>query len=134
MQRFISLCLLFLSGLVCAEEPAEAGHSLSASAQFLDVAGMLAVVLLLIVVMAWAARRMIGGSLKGGRNIKLMEVLPLGRSEKLCLVRVNKKTLLLGVSAQGISRLEKWDDWPEEGETPPPGEFQNLLSRLVKSS
>ncbi|MCL6270131.1 flagellar biosynthetic protein FliO [Sansalvadorimonas sp. 2012CJ34-2] len=142
MLRFILACLAFLSGTVgavgdSAEGLKKAEPMVSASTQFLNIAGMLAVVLILIVAMAWLSRRLMTGSLKAGRHIKLMEVFPLGRNEKVCLVRVQGKTLLLGVTAQNICRLEDWDDWPEEeteASKVPPGEFQKILSRLVKSS
>ncbi len=110
----------------------------SAGAQLLNIAGMLAVVVILIVVMAWGARQLMGGSLKVGRHIQVLEVFPLGRNEKLCLARVGGRTLLLGITPQRISPIESWKDWPEAGEDAlqgqSQGEFQKILSRLVKSS
>ncbi|MGI9274473.1 MAG: flagellar biosynthetic protein FliO [Endozoicomonas sp.] len=72
---------------------------------------MLLLVIAIILAMAWLLRKSQQLHASGQHNMTLLETLPLGRQEKLCLVRSGNKYLLLGVTANGINRL---DEIPED--------------------
>ena len=74
---------------------------LSMASSFLLVIGLLAVVLYLL-------RRFQPGALGSGRQIQLIESLATGSSQRVVLVRVRDKDLLLGVSLQQITTLAEW--------------------------
>ncbi|MFZ9122186.1 MAG: flagellar biosynthetic protein FliO [Burkholderiaceae bacterium] len=74
---------------------------LSMASSFLLVIGLLAVVLYLL-------RRFQPGALGGGRQIQLIESLATGSRQRVVLVRVRDKDLLLGVSMQQINTLAEW--------------------------
>jgi flagellar protein FliO/FliZ len=74
---------------------------LSMASSFLLVIGLLAVVLYLL-------RRFQPGALGGGRQIQLLESLATGSRQRVVLVRVRDKDLLLGVSMQQINTLAEW--------------------------
>ena len=111
----------------------------ASTAQLLNILGMLAVVLLVIAALALIARRFLPTGMRPGRRIRMLEVLPVSRHEKLMLVRVGGKTLLLGSGNQGIRKLESWEQYPEAGDQPAgkTGEagqkkdFQSILSRVL---
>ena len=68
---------------------------------FLLVIGLLAVVLHLL-------KRFQPGGLATGRQIQLLESLGTGARQKVVLVRVRDKDLLLGVSVNQINTLAEW--------------------------
>jgi flagellar biogenesis protein FliO len=45
---------------------------------------------------------------KGQREIELLELLPLDRQSKIALLRVRGSAVLVGVSPNGVTRLETW--------------------------
>ena len=107
--------------------------------------GMAASAVLIIVLAYWFTRYVVGrgalGPRLGGRNAGQMEVLvqlALGREERLVLVRVGERYLLLGVTAGSISALAELTKedaalWQEKqdgpsGQTPTFGEaFRQIL-------
>ena len=128
-RSFFSFLLLIMPGAAFGVTPGSTG-------QVLNIISMLIVVLTVIAVLALLAKRMLPGVKGSGRHIKVLEVMPLGKSERLCLVQVGEQTLLLGVSQSGIRRLESWDDLPEvssKDEAPLSPEFSTVLARLMKS-
>ena len=151
MTRHLLLPFLLFTGAVFAQDSTGPGVGQSSvpatsvtstGSMVVNVVSMLALVLLAIVCLAWVARKFLAGHLKNGRHIQVLETFPLGRSEKLCLVRVGGKTLLLGVTAQGVRNLQCWDEWPSDQDADsqgssvvsPGSEFQKILSQLGKSS
>ena len=68
---------------------------------FLLVIGLLAVVLHLL-------KRFQPGGLATGRQIQLLESFGTGARQKVVLVRVRDKDLLLGVSVNQINTLAEW--------------------------
>ena len=74
---------------------------LSMASSFLLVIGLLAVVLYLL-------RRFQPGALGSGRQIQLIESLATGSRQRVVLIRVRDKDLLLGVSLQQITTLAEW--------------------------
>ena len=74
---------------------------LSMASSFLLVIGLLAVVLYLL-------RRFQPGALGSGRQIQLIESLATGSRQRVVLIRVRDKDLLLGVSLKQITTLAEW--------------------------
>lgn len=106
IKRLFYLFTLSLPGTVMAENTAP-----SLSSSLLKTSLTLVLIIGVILALAWLLRKSQAISLTRGRNIQLIETLPLGRNERLCLVKSGDKHLLLGVTAQGISRL---DELPED--------------------
>ena len=65
----------------------------------------LLVVLGLLSLMAFVARRMSLRGPAGQSRLQILTTLPVGSKEKLLLVRCGKQELLLGVTAQSIQAL-----------------------------
>jgi len=67
----------------------------------------------------------------GGRRMVLVETLPLGPNRLLCLVRVDDRFLLLGVSEKSVNVLREFDELPEpeQGKESYTAIFSQLLKR-----
>jgi flagellar protein FliO/FliZ len=77
----------------------------------LRITGFLVLVLLLIFLIAWGARKagLAGGSKVGGGSMDVLEALPLGQNRALLLVRVTDRVYLLGQSQSRIDMLETYE-------------------------
>lgn len=62
---------------------------------------------------AFAARRLMGGLQRGGEQIEIVAVKALGSRERLVLVEVAGEATLLGVSPNGITALRQLGQLPE---------------------
>ena len=67
--------------------------------------GSLLLVLAILLVMVFAARWFMQRRPQGGRRLRFVEAMALGSRDKLLLVEVDGKSLLLGVTAQNIRLL-----------------------------
>lgn len=131
------LILIFLSAPVGA---AEEGHKAvttaggEAAGNLLQVTLGLAAVLGLIFAAAWAVKRY--SVLPGGASgaIRVISVLPMGQREKVVLVQVGEKQLLLGVSPGRISTLHVLDEQIESARANPAatGAFPDRLRAALK--
>ena len=71
----------------------------------------LAAILLLIFFLAWLSRKMkLVQSTSNGYQIKSLATLPLTTREKLTLIEVGGKQVLLGISPGRINKLHVFDD------------------------
>lgn len=75
----------------------------------LRIAGYLAVLTVVIVVVGWLLRRggLAGSSKIGGGSMDLLEQLPLGQNRSVTLVRVGDSVYVLGQTATNITVLEQ---------------------------
>ena len=108
----------------------------------LDLLGMLTAVLL-ILALAYAATRLVGkygtglpGAARMGDLYVLRQIL-VGRAERLVLVRVRQKCLLLGVAQGGISVLAELSEedsakWLSAPEPVPATDFLTALRKSVE--
>lgn len=96
----------------------------------LQVTLALAAVIALVLVCAWAARRMLGGAAGGSGQIRVLAVRALGTRERLVLVEVAGEVTLLGVTQHGISALREVSAGALEP-TPQPPRFAEALGRLM---
>jgi flagellar biogenesis protein FliO len=82
-----------------------------------------AAALLLVLPLAWGVLRLLArtstGRSTGGTPLQLRQVLALGARERLVLVRSQGETLLLGVTANGITVLQRTKD-TDGADNPPP--------------
>ena len=90
-----------------ADNPA----SISATGALLKTSGMLLFVLAVIYLMAWLLRKQQHLPQASQRELSLIESLPLGKNERLCLVKAGDRYLLLGVSASSVNQI---GEIPEE--------------------
>ena len=96
-----------------------------------SVGGLLISLLLvlgLIFLLAWLLRRMPRMNLAAQGPLRIRHSLSLGVKERLLLVEANGETLLLGITAQHITCLHRFDTPPPESE---PGKtpFAEILQR-----
>jgi flagellar protein FliO/FliZ len=66
----------------------------------------LAIIVLLIVVLAWLARRLRFAQRPAGGVLELQAELPLGPRERIVLLRIGDRQALVGVSAAGLCSLQ----------------------------
>jgi len=93
----------------------------------------------LLLLCAFAARRLMGGLQRGGGQIEIVAVKALGSRERLVLVEVAGEATLLGVSPSGITALRQLGELPEmpskESRSAPEaadGAFAGALAQLLR--
>jgi len=69
----------------------------------------LALVVGLILVLAWLMRR-VNGAPAQGRGMKVLAALPLGQRERAVLVQIGQEQMLLGVAPGRVSLLARFDE------------------------
>jgi flagellar protein FliO/FliZ len=90
----------------------------------------LLLVLLAIVVAAWLLKKLqVGGSTVNG--LKVVTSLNLGSKERLMVVQVGEKQLLLGITGQQINLLDTLDE-PIEMKSGVPIELSQTLARFTR--
>lgn len=91
----------------------------------------LGAVIALILLLAWAARRV--NVLPGQRaGMQVVAVLPLGQRERAVLVQVGERQLLLGVSQQQVTLLERFETPVVEPRRAPEGVFSRRLQEMIR--
>jgi flagellar protein FliO/FliZ len=69
----------------------------------------LLVVVSLILLLAWIARRVGGIQLQNAGAIKVLSMLPVGNKERIALVQVGDKQLLIGIAPGRVNTLHVFD-------------------------
>ena len=110
----------------------------AAPAPDLDVGGLLRVCLSLAVVIAlilgagWVLRRMQGGAVRSGGNLRCLESIAIGMKERVVLVQAGERQLLIGVAPGNVRTLHVFDQ-PIAVTTPatmsPAVAFRSVLSQ-----
>nr|HIL75981.1 flagellar biosynthetic protein FliO [Rhodospirillales bacterium] len=107
-------------------------------AQVLNWALGLVVVLSLFFACVWVMRKMGGFASPSQKKINIISGLSLGAREKLVLVQVGKKQLLLAVMPGKIDKLLVWDIdeslFKEDVENDSNNEFSQQLTKIMKVS
>lgn len=65
-----------------------------------------------ILMCGWAARRFLAANLSArasGRSLRVVDVLPVGRRQRLCVVRVYDRTFVLGVGEKEVGLVAELD-------------------------
>lgn len=86
--------------------------------------------------LAWFLRRTIGGTAvtkAGRRSLQVLDVLPLGGKQRVCVVRCYDRTFVLGVGEKEIGLISEIDaavSIPASTVTSAKHSFQDILARL----
>jgi flagellar protein FliO/FliZ len=102
---YIGLLLLFCSNINAAEHLATSSEAINLS-DYLKVILGLAFVVGLFLVSAFLFKRYGNTSMAGRGQIRLVDGLHLGNRERLVLVELKDKQILLSVTAGKISKLD----------------------------
>ena len=136
MKQLSFLCLFFITFTALAA-PAVIG---SKSVDPLSTANLtqwtvgLMFVLLLIIAVAWFAKRFTGfGSAQAGQ-LKVLSGVSLGGREKAVLIRAGKQHLLLGIAPGRVVTLHTFEegDIVEQLQQEPVASFQEGLQKMMK--
>lgn len=78
------------------------------TSQWLSLIASFALVLILLLGTLWVLRRIGAAGLRpqAGRRLVVVESLWLGNRQRVVLLRVDSREILLGISHQGITRLD----------------------------
>lgn len=90
--------------------PVLAAPMTSSQDQLIQVCLALMIVLALIYALAWFVKRKQGGGGMGTLAMKTVAVLPMGVKEKIILVEVGGKQILLGMTPTNINTLATFDE------------------------
>ncbi len=82
----------------------------NSASQLASLAGGLALILVLIYGLSWFVKRFSQGGFLQNPTMKIVASMPLGTRERLMLVDVGGKQLLLGVTATQINTLQVFDE------------------------
>jgi len=105
--------LLLLEGI--ADGPGRAGPDLT---RYVVVCAML---LLALGGAAWFLRRAVGGVARAGaarRSLQVVDVLPLGGKQRVCVVRCYDRTFALGLGEKEVSLVAEIDPAHAEAKKP----------------
>jgi flagellar protein FliO/FliZ len=74
--------------------------------------GSLALVIALLVALLWALRKLQGkmNSQNAGRRLQIIESLSVGTRQKVALIRVGAREVLIGISPTQINGIASWPD------------------------
>ena len=94
--------------------------SLSSGLDWIGLASSFLLVLGLLALLLFALKRMQAMSVGAGgqRQIQLLETLTAGNRQKIVLLRVKDRDILVGVSATQITPLAQWPEQPGTGTGP----------------
>lgn len=78
--------------------------------------GSMLLVLVLLVGLLWGLKRLQAGALRPGgasRQLHIIEAVSVGPRQKIALVRVGSREVLVGVSPAQITALGQWSHSPQ---------------------
>ena len=101
------LALLIPVAAIAAPATAPAGPDVGAMA--LRVVLSLAGVVALALALAWMLRRLQLGATHGQRRLRVLESLPVGAKERIVLIALGERQMLLGVAPGSVRALQMLD-------------------------
>jgi len=109
-------------------------ESTSAGSLLLNLTGALAIVVVLIIVTALLMRRTRwGGAIGSEKSLTVRQSVTLGQRERVVIVEVGERRLLLGVTPGGISLLTELESpQAEESERVVPGSFRQTWRQTLR--
>lgn len=135
MPKLALFLLMAISNTLIAAEPVTVG---SQSIDPLTTANLtqwsvgLMFVLLLIVIIAWLAKRLTGFGLGQIGALKVISGISLGTREKAVLIRAGKQYLLLGVAPGRVVKLHTFEEGEiSDSDTRSSGSFQQNLQSMM---
>ncbi len=138
----ITYLILALIMMIISQETVFAGESnIDFSQSTVNVSAFLKMflglvgVIVLIFVLAWLSRRMkLVQNFASGYQIKNLATLSLSTREKICLIDVAGKQLLVGVAPGNISQLHVFEEKIEIQEEDSSAKTNNLFSGHLKKA
>lgn len=85
----------------------------------------------LILALAWLVKRIGQGGMASHNHLRIVASLPLGTRERLALIDVGGKQILLGLTPQHINTLHVFDEPVIDAATAEPSEFALKLRSLL---
>ena len=99
----------------------------------IQVVAALVVTLALVFACAFVVRRFGGGGLRSNQVIKVLATAPIGSRERILLLEVHGRQLLIGTTANTVTALHVFDaGTPSVVATPP--DFRSILKGLTPRS
>ncbi|TCT21246.1 flagellar protein FliO/FliZ [Thiobaca trueperi] len=120
---------ILIPSLSVAEPSAQ--NAQMAAGYLTQLVGGLALVILVIIILAWILRRMPGVPGQGPQVIEILAVRAVGARERLLLVQIGEEQILVGLTPTGMRHLHTLrqpverpsaEDWPSD--------FAGLLNRV----
>ncbi|HOY23550.1 MAG TPA: flagellar biosynthetic protein FliO [Cellvibrio sp.] len=117
-----------------APKPALPPQTTSSASQLASLLGGLILILGLIYGLSWFVKRFSQGGFMQNPNMKIISAMPLGTRERLLLVDVGGKQLLLGVTATQINTLHVFDEPVAQAEKSAPiaSDFSQKLMAILQ--
>lgn len=101
--------------------------------QVLQVLLYLGLIVGLIVVLGFTAKRLGQNNFQTGTGMKVVSSLPLGMKEKLVLVQVGDQQILIGVTPNSIGKIESFNGIVIDREAEGSGDFKLKLQEIMKT-
>ena len=100
----------------------------------LKLGGSMVLIIVLIFILAWIVKRVQPGhqGIKG--NISVIASTQVSPQARICLVKIKKHCLLLGVTNTQVNLLQPFDASDFEDITPPPDELRKKFSSLLSKN
>jgi flagellar protein FliO/FliZ len=137
MPWFSVLLILLPQWSLAAEDgvtrPVVGGGELVTASPWVVVFGLL-VVVALIFASGWLLRRMGGAGLTGNAHMKVIASLALGTRERLVLVEVGGKQILLGVAPGSVREVHYFDETVVDAGADRSSEFANKMKQFMQAS
>jgi flagellar protein FliO/FliZ len=131
------LCAIFyITCFFISTANAELAETKTTSAsQLANLLGGLVLMVGLIYGLSWFVRRFNQGGFMQNSTIKMLATMPLGTRERLMLVDVGGKQILLGITAQSINSLHVFETpivTAADASTKSPSDFSQKLMALLQ--
>ncbi|WP_019217469.1 flagellar biosynthetic protein FliO [Legionella tunisiensis] len=105
------------------------------SSELMRVLGGLLLVVLVIIFLSWLLRRLNGAGLANASGFKVIAYMNLGTREKIMLVNVGNRILLLGVTSGSINTLHDFgEELPAGFESESKASFTTFLKTALGKS
>ncbi|MDH5425514.1 MAG: flagellar biosynthetic protein FliO [Gammaproteobacteria bacterium] len=110
-QKLLSTLLLlpFMVSAAAEEKPMPMPVDPLSVSSIANMLMGLGLVLAIIFIMAWVVKRMGGMQLAGSQQLKILAGLSLGAREKVILIQVENKRMVLGVAQGQVNALHVFD-------------------------
>jgi len=103
---------------VLAETPLNKADTIDTAGSVISLAVGVLVVIVAIFVLAWLSRRLLGVSYGGSSGLRIDGGLALGSREKLVVVEVEGRRLLLGMTPGSINLVAELESSTQPGDHP----------------
>jgi len=99
-----------------------------------EITVALLIVIGAIVFLGWVVRKLQPGSIGGNRHLNIISTMAVGTRERVVLIDVAGKQLLIGVTANQISALTELDEPVSSSGEPSTHDFATKLRHMMQAS